>query len=198
MAISPEETRKVKDQLLGQLVNFPEEKREEIKEQIESMSPSEIENFIRQNNLSHLGATCIFCSIINGDNPSFRITEDEKNIAILEINPLSKGHTLIVPKEHSKTIFESTKKFAKGVSTLIQKKLNPQKINSNEIEIMEHKLLELIPIYGNETSRSPAKKEDLSLLQEELKKPLVEEKETISEKDNSPAPSLPKIPPRIP
>ena len=43
---------------------------------------------------------CIFCSIVFGDSPSIKIGENEKAIAILEINPISEGHTLIIPKNH--------------------------------------------------------------------------------------------------
>lgn len=53
---------------------------------------------------------CIFCKIINGDIPSYKIYEDEKVFAFLDILPLSKGHTLVVPKNHSKDIFDITDK----------------------------------------------------------------------------------------
>ena len=40
----------------------------------------------------------LFTRIINGDIPSFKVAEDEKHYAFLDINPLKKGHTLVVPK----------------------------------------------------------------------------------------------------
>ena len=43
---------------------------------------------------------CIFCKIINKEIPSKIIYEDDKVIATLDINPQSKGHTLLIPKEH--------------------------------------------------------------------------------------------------
>ena len=43
---------------------------------------------------------CIFCKIINGDIPCFKIYEDELVLAFLDINPDSDGHTLIIPKKH--------------------------------------------------------------------------------------------------
>ena len=55
------------------------------------MTAEEMEIFVKQNNLNHLGGECIFCSIVGGKTPSFRIGENEENIAILELNPLSKG-----------------------------------------------------------------------------------------------------------
>lgn len=44
---------------------------------------------------------CIFCKIANGEIPSKKIYEDYEIMAFLDINPLTPGHTLIVPKEHT-------------------------------------------------------------------------------------------------
>ena len=43
---------------------------------------------------------CIFCKIISGEIPSYKIYEDEFTFAILDINPTSRGHVLILPKKH--------------------------------------------------------------------------------------------------
>ena len=44
---------------------------------------------------------CIFCRIIKGEIPSSKIYEDEKVYAFLDIQPVNKGHTLVIPKNHS-------------------------------------------------------------------------------------------------
>ncbi len=44
--------------------------------------------------------SCIFCKIIKGEIPSYKIYEDENCIAILDINPRAKAHTLVIPKAH--------------------------------------------------------------------------------------------------
>ena len=44
--------------------------------------------------------TCIFCDIINGKAKSYKISENKLSIAILDINPLSRGHCLVIPKRH--------------------------------------------------------------------------------------------------
>ncbi len=44
--------------------------------------------------------SCIFCKIIRGEIPSYKVYEDELVIAILDVNPSSNGHTLVMPKEH--------------------------------------------------------------------------------------------------
>lgn len=43
---------------------------------------------------------CIFCKIISGEIPSFKIYENEKILAFLDINPVNPGHTLVIPKDH--------------------------------------------------------------------------------------------------
>ncbi|KAJ5125313.1 hit family protein 1 [Penicillium atrosanguineum] len=45
-------------------------------------------------------AACIFCKIIKGDIPSFKLFESEKVFAFLDIQPLSRGHALVIPKFH--------------------------------------------------------------------------------------------------
>jgi len=45
-------------------------------------------------------ASCIFCRIIKGDIPSFKLFESEKVLAFLDIQPLSRGHALVIPKFH--------------------------------------------------------------------------------------------------
>ena len=48
----------------------------------------------------------IFTKIINGEIPCYKIAENEKFIAFLDINPLEKGHTLIIPKEEIDYFFD--------------------------------------------------------------------------------------------
>jgi len=49
---------------------------------------------------------CIFCKIIKGDIPAAKVYEDEKTLAFLDIAPVNKGHTLVIPKKHSKNLLE--------------------------------------------------------------------------------------------
>lgn len=48
--------------------------------------------------------SCIFCKIIRGEIPSYKVYEDELVLAILDVNPSSNGHTLVMPKEHFKDV----------------------------------------------------------------------------------------------
>ena len=51
-------------------------------------------------------ANCIFCKIIRGEIPSYKIYEDDATLAFLDIRPVNAGHTIVIPKKHSKNIFE--------------------------------------------------------------------------------------------
>ena len=49
---------------------------------------------------------CIFCKIVSGEMPSFKVYEDDKVFAFEDINPVSKGHTLVIPKNHAQDLWE--------------------------------------------------------------------------------------------
>jgi len=49
---------------------------------------------------------CIFCKIINGEIPAVKVLDEELVVAFMDINPSSKGHMLVVPKNHVENIFE--------------------------------------------------------------------------------------------
>jgi len=49
---------------------------------------------------------CIFCNIIKGEIPCFKIYEDDKVLAFEDINPVAEGHTLIIPKAHAENLWE--------------------------------------------------------------------------------------------
>ena len=50
---------------------------------------------------------CIFCAIAAGEIPCFKVYEDELVLAYLDINPFSKGHTLVIPKRHSEGLLDT-------------------------------------------------------------------------------------------
>ena len=51
---------------------------------------------------------CVFCAIEAGEIPCFKIYEDDRALAFLDINPFSKGHTLVIPKEHCQGLLDAT------------------------------------------------------------------------------------------
>ena len=51
-------------------------------------------------------AECVFCKIVKGELPCFKVYEDERVLAFEDINPIAEGHTLIIPKRHAKNLWE--------------------------------------------------------------------------------------------
>ncbi len=49
---------------------------------------------------------CVFCKIVKGEIPSIKVYEDERVYAFADINPISDGHTLIIPKAHAENLWE--------------------------------------------------------------------------------------------
>ena len=49
---------------------------------------------------------CIFCKVLNGDIPSEKVLEDEHAIAVMDINPWTRGHAVVIPRRHAANIFE--------------------------------------------------------------------------------------------
>lgn len=64
---------------------------------------------------------CIFCKIIEGNIPAEKVYEDDLFIAILDINPVNKGHLLVLPKKHSENIFDLDEPEISNVMKVIKK-----------------------------------------------------------------------------
>ncbi len=66
-------------------------------------------------------ADCIFCKIVEGEIPSYKVYEDEVVYAFLDITQVTKGHVLVVPKKHVADIFEYDEELAAAVFSRIPK-----------------------------------------------------------------------------
>src|SRR5215831_15770193 len=66
-------------------------------------------------------ANCIFCQIIAGQVPCFKLLEDENTIAIMDIFPANDGHCLVLTKEHYPTVFDVTDEAFAAVSRSVRK-----------------------------------------------------------------------------
>ena len=64
---------------------------------------------------------CIFCKIVVGELPSERVLENDDFIVIKNINPISKGHVLIIPKEHYETILDMPNELGTALVSLVKK-----------------------------------------------------------------------------
>lgn len=106
---------------------------------------------------------CIFCKIANGEIPSRTVYEDEDFRAILDLGPATKGHTLILPKDHAANLYElpdeTAKKLlpaAKKVAALLRDRLGCEGLNlvQNNGELagqtVMHFHLHVIPRYADD------------------------------------------------
>lgn len=160
--LTEDQAKQIKEQLLSQLEKSSVPNKETIVSQIRAMNTEQLEEFLKQNKLikapdSQNQNQCIFCSIVEGKLPSYKLDENETAIAILEINPISKGHTIIIPKTHSDKIPSKANELAKKVAEKI-KKLKPKKIEVIPSKIFGHKILNVLPVYNNETLESQKNK----------------------------------------
>jgi histidine triad (HIT) family protein len=79
---------------------------------------------------------CIFCKIIAGEIPCFKLHEDDDTLAFMDINPANEGHALVIPKEHaadvhaiSESAIAATVLTAKKIASAVGKTLNPEGMN---------------------------------------------------------------------
>jgi histidine triad (HIT) family protein len=64
---------------------------------------------------------CVFCKIVAGQIPSFKLCEDEATLAFMDINPAHDGHCLVISKEHYPTIFEIDEDALSAVARTVRK-----------------------------------------------------------------------------
>ncbi|NLD22637.1 MAG: HIT family protein [Bacteroidales bacterium] len=96
----------------------------------------------------------IFSKIISGDIPSYKIAEDDKFYAFLDINPMTKGHTLVVPKQEIDYIFDLDDVllgemiiFSKRVALAIEKAISCTRVGMMVIGLeVPHAHIHLVPI----------------------------------------------------
>lgn len=65
--------------------------------------------------------SCVFCAIVAGDAPAIRIHEDDDYLAILDIRPIVRGHTLVIPKVHTVDLTDTPAETVAGLVTIGQR-----------------------------------------------------------------------------
>ena len=124
-----------------------------------------------------ISPNCVFCHISQGTVKSYQIDDNKSAIAVLEIHPVIKGHTIIIPKEHIENsgkiptqAWSLAKKIARKLKTRFKKANDVKVVSSN---IMGHEIINVFPTYDGESLDSerlePSTKEMLKL-QKRLKK----------------------------
>ena len=111
---------------------------------------------------------CIFCSIVAGDIPAATVYEDEHVFAFMDIAPANPGHTLVIPKQHYRNIYDMPTEVGSKImqtaiplANAIRTALNPDGLNlfqSNEVagfQTVFHFHLHLIPRWEGDPLRLP-------------------------------------------
>lgn len=80
--------------------------------------------------------TCVFCKIVAGAIPCFKLHEDAETLAFMDINPANDGHCLVIPKAHHPTVFAitpeafgATARAVIKVASAVDKALKPEGVN---------------------------------------------------------------------
>lgn len=107
---------------------------------------------------------CIFCKIVSGQSPCTKVFENENIFAFLEINPLTKGHCLVVPKKHFENVFDIDKEVLKDIIVVAKNlslKFKTELGNNGGVNLMNasgksaeqsvfHFHLHIVPRYEND------------------------------------------------
>lgn len=113
----------------------------------------------------------IFSKIVKGEIPSYKVAEDEHYYAFLDINPLQKGHTLVIPKREEDYLFDLNDEelaglmvFAKRVAKAIQKSVPCKRVGVAVLGLdVPHAHVHLVPLNGGNDLNFSNPKLSLSL-----------------------------------
>jgi histidine triad (HIT) family protein len=111
---------------------------------------------------------CIFCKIVDGELPATKIDEDDRTITFMDIHPGTRGHALVIPKEHSRDLLEIDPDDLAAVVKAGQRlaKRMPQALGADGVNLINscgsaawqtvfHFHLHVIPRYEDDTVRLP-------------------------------------------
>ena len=108
---------------------------------------------------------CLFCKIIKGEIPSFKVYEDEVAFAFLDIHPKADGHTLIIPKKHYRDLQDIDQDTLLHLIEIVKTKMKEYEEqlhctgftiaqNNGDVQEVKHFHLHLIPSYSEQESIS--------------------------------------------
>ncbi len=204
MALSKEEIAEAKRQLKEQIKNLPPDKQREALEQIEPLTEQAIETMLEQQRSKEK----VYRLIVQKEIQATIVEENTDILAVLEIMPASKGHTLIIPKQE---VHETSKiptkimETAKRIAEKIKSNLNAKDIIIQPIKKFSEVIIELIPIYETQPlppqERQRVEKEELEKTVKEINTEIIKlkkpEPEKIKIEKNTQEKPL-KLPRRIP
>ena len=160
MVLTPQEIAELKSQLSAQIQHLPKGQKEKAQAQIDSLSPEALEELVKQQ--QNKEQKTIFRMIVDKDVKSAKIDSDEHSLAVLEIAPVSKGHTIIIPRNPvavSQNIPSQIFSFAEKLAGKLLEALKAKTVDLQTETKFGEKIINLIPNYDDPVNlNSPRKK----------------------------------------
>ena len=111
---------------------------------------------------------CLFCKIVAGELPSQKIAEDERTFTFMDINPATRGHALVIPKEHARDVLEIEPEDLAAVARAAQQLARrvPERLGADGINLLNacgsaawqtvfHFHIHVIPRYAGDPLKLP-------------------------------------------
>ncbi len=129
---------------------------------------------------------CIFCKIVAGELPATIVDEDERTIAFMDISPATRGHALVIPRVHSRDIFEASEEDlqATALAALRLARRAKERLDADGVNLLNsagraawqtvfHLHIHMIPRYREDPLRlpwipSPGDPEEIAAAAQEL------------------------------
>ncbi len=194
MPLTKEQIKQLKEQLKSQVSHLPQEQKAEALKQINEMSDKAIETLLsqqqeQQSQSSEETQNNIFRMIVSGQIDSIKVSENQEALAVMDINPISKGHLIIIPKtpvKNSKEIPKSVFSLAESLSKKITENLKASSVRLETSQQFQEAVIHLIPIYNKQLNinspRTKASQEELESTAKQIQKEVIKlskEKEKI-------------------
>jgi histidine triad (HIT) family protein len=130
---------------------------------------------------------CIFCKVLSGDIPGERVYEDEHTMAVMDINPWTRGHIVVFPRKHAENLFkiedgelEHVALAAKRVATMVRDSLDCDGVNLLQSngraawQTIFHLHVHVIPRYDDDPLQlpvrpQPAEPDELAAVAKEIR-----------------------------
>ncbi|MCK5591098.1 MAG: HIT family protein [Candidatus Pacebacteria bacterium] len=123
---------------------------------------------------------CIFCKIIKGEIPCYKVYEDEDTLAFLDIRPLNPGHTLVIPKKHFRWVWDIENigkhyEVVKKIANTLKKVYNTDRVVSLVVgDEVEHAHTWLVPRFEGDGHGDTINSKNIKKISEDEMKKIAE------------------------
>lgn len=178
--LTQDQIKSLKEQLSEQIKHLSPDQRSQAQAQIDSMTPETLESFVKEQQQkapsSNTKEKTIYRMIIDKEVKSVNVADNKKALAVLEINPASPGHTIVIPKtacKDAKSLPTQTFALAKKISQKLISKLKAKSTIIQTENKFGETIINIVPSY---------KEDEIIDLNSQRKRSSLEELEKIGEK----------------